>query len=246
MPQLTICNRRMLLATAILATLAIPMSAQTQNIRVAHRFRVKPDRIGDFRAILRDAQAVLQKEKFDRTSLWYESLTGPQEFVWVRSFKDLADAGATHPISNHPAIVALSTRLATCVESREIMIDEILPEVSITSTEMPSMLQALRTSALPGKGEDYVALIKSDLFPALRKAGTSTYVFARRRMGGPSETYVSVRGLKGWSDLDGIPNARKAMGDENYRKFLAKRATLVRESESTVYRYLADLSYAPK
>lgn len=247
MPILSSVTRRGLFAMAAALAFAAPMAAQVDNIRLVHRFRVKPDRMGDFRAILRDAKAVLVKEQFNRASLWYESLSGPTELVWVRYYKTFAEAGAMNPIASNPAIVALSTRLGTTIESREILMDEVIPEASVLPTgELPPLVQTLRTRVHPGKGNDYVALVKNELIPALRKAGVPVYVFARRRMGGPGDTFTSARSLKGWGDLDGTPELRRILGEGAYEKFLAKRNALVMESEVTLYRILPDISYRPK
>ena len=247
MPDLTTLTRRCLFAAAAMIVLGGPVSAQNNNIRVVHRFQVKPDRMADFRAILREANAVLQKEKFDRDSFWYESLTGPTEIVWVRYFKNFADAGAANPISSHPAIVALSTRLGTCVNSREILVDEILPELSVfPAGDISPMVAVLTARVQPGKEKDYEALIRSEVVPAMKKSGAPAYLFSRRRMGGPSGTYTSVRLMKGWGELDGASEVRKAMGEAAFQKFADKRSGMIVESEMTLYRALPDASYRPK
>jgi hypothetical protein len=247
MPILTTTPRRCLFAVVAMIALGGPVSAQTNNIRLVHRFRIKPDRMADARAILREANAVLQKEKFDRESHWYESLTGPTEIVWVRHFKNFAEAGATNPISNHPAIAALSTRLGACIESREILVDEIMPDMSVfPAGETAPMVSVLTTRVHSGKGDDYVSVIRSELLPAVKKSGAPAYIFSRRRVGGPLQTYTSVRMTKGWGDLDGVPDFRKAMGEAAYQKFVDKRNAMVVESEMTLYRLLQDASYRPR
>ncbi len=58
-------------------TLAAPASAQDANIRSVTFYTVKPDRIGDFQAEVKEYNAILAKAGSDRYSTIWVALTGP-------------------------------------------------------------------------------------------------------------------------------------------------------------------------
>ena len=90
-----------------------------------------------------------------------------------------------------------------------------------------------------------MALVKSDVLPAAKKAGMTTFSVGQTRYGAPNTTFISVTGLNKWADMDGGASIQKAMGEEGYQRFLAKLRPLTVESEVTMYRFMPDLSYLP-
>ena len=97
----------------------------------------------------------------------------------------------------------------------------------------------------PEKVDEYLALMKSDLLPAVKKAGLKDYSLARVRFGAPSSDFLSVAAMDSWADLDGTSWIIRAMGEDGYQRFLAKLRPLRTESEWNIYRYMPDLSYQP-
>ena len=86
------CLAAILLAVAALAT---PASAQDANIRSVTFYTVKPDRIADFQAEVKEYNAILAKAGSDRYSTIWVALTGPHEYARVQMYSKWADLDAT-------------------------------------------------------------------------------------------------------------------------------------------------------
>ena len=97
----------------------------------------------------------------------------------------------------------------------------------------------------PDKVNEYLALLKSELFPAVKKAELKSYSIAQVRYGAPTSEFLSVSGLNNWAQLDERGGIPKAMGEDGYQRFLAKIRPLILASEYNIYRLERDLSYLP-
>ena len=86
-----VCHR--ILAVRVAAALATAASAQG-NIRTVTFYTVKPDRIGDFQAEIKQYNAVLAKGGSTRYNSVWLSLTGPRTYVRVDYYKTWADLDA--------------------------------------------------------------------------------------------------------------------------------------------------------
>ena len=83
-------------------------------------------------------------------------------------------------------LAALMARRAQCLESARQTIERALPDVSFVTagTPTPAMLRVTRTRVRPGMAEQYLALVKSDLMPALKKGGAASFRVRRVEWGG--------------------------------------------------------------
>src|ERR1035438_6319832 len=91
--------------------------------------------------------------------------------------------------------------------------------------------------------DQYMAAGKADLLPAVREPGLKIFVFSRARVGATTVLFHISTDLGSCADLDSTSPVVKAMGQENYNKFLAKIRPMTIESEWNIYRYEPDLSY---
>jgi hypothetical protein len=245
-PGKIVC-RCMLMALA--TTLITVASAQTGNIRSITFVSVKPDRIGDFQAELKELHALMKKDNSTRYSSVWVSLTGPREYaivVYYNKWSEL-DAGPDAATKEDAADLArLQTRMIDCATSWRRTIEEIQPDLSLpATTEMPTMVRVLTTLIRPEKYNEYLALVKSDVVPAAQKGGAKTYVFAETRYGAPSTQVTSVISMDKWADLDEPMGVEKALGKEGYHALLAKIRPLIVQSEYNEYRFQPELSYLP-
>jgi len=243
-----ICRRCVFALTALIA-LAVPALTQERNLRSVLRVRVKPDRVGDFQAGVKEYSAILKKANSERWSTWWVSLTGPREYALVQYHAKWAELDVTQDpkLKDVAADVArIMARLLQCSEGSDRIIEQVQHDLGLPmSQETPKMVRVIRTRVRPEKVNDYMALVKSDLLPAITKSGAKLFVVARTRYGGPSSEFSSAVGINSWADLDGPPPVVRAMGEEGYRQFLAKLMPLVTETEYRMYQFLPDLSYIP-
>jgi len=241
--------RRCVIAAALAATLATVASAQTGNIRSITFVSVKPDRIGDFQAELKELHALMKKDNSTRYSSVWLSLTGTREYAIVSYYNKWSelDAGADPATKEDAADQArLGTRMIDCAASWRRTIEEIQPDLSLpTSMEMPKMVRVLTTLVRPDKYKDYLDLVKSDVLPAAKKGGLSTYIFAEARYGAPNTQVTSVIAMEKWADLDEPFGIEKALGKDGYQGLLNKVRPLIVQAEVNEYRFQPELSYLP-
>jgi hypothetical protein len=240
---------RCVFALAAAASLIAPVLAQEGNIRTVRFYRVKPDRIGDFRAAIKEFTAIVKNGGSNRFYTSWASLTGPTEYLRVDQYAKWADLDVVQePKLKEQAadLQRIGIRIIQCTESSQRIIEEILPDLSLPrASGVPKMVRTLRTRVRPDKVNEYLALIKSDVFPAAKKAELKSYSIAQVRYGAPTSEFLSVAGLNNWAQLDERSGIQKAMGEEGYQRFLAKLRPLVLASEYNIYRFEPELSYLP-
>jgi quinol monooxygenase YgiN len=246
---------RFIVAAAALSTIPIcsqPLSAQPAGeIRSILRVRVKPDRVADYRAAVAEMNAVMRKAGVTRRLYRFQSLSGPNEFVTVSHHSRWAELDSSsfadpklQPYAGE--VAAILARMGAASESRERIVDVAMPELSLPQAPAPPpRIQVHKVRVKPDRFDDYVALLKSDLLPAYRESGLRTFTVGRTRFGGSRYEMTSVTSVNHWADFDGESPLRRAMGNDGYQAFLKKVRPMVDESAYGLFRYLADLSYAP-
>lgn len=241
------CVCAMAFASTALVT---PASAQDGNIRSVTFYTVKPDRVGDFEAAIKDYDALLLKAGSTHYGSTWASLTGQHEFAHVIDYNKWADVEVTTAADMKTTeqaadLARINTRINDCTESWHRVVEEILPEYNITSGNVPKMIRVLQTQVRADKHHEYLEIMKNEIFPAVKKAGTKDYSVAEGRLGESNLEITSVTGFDSWADLDGGIGAQKGLSKEEYQALLDKVRALIVQSEYDVYRYEPDLSYLP-
>ena len=237
-----------ILAVGVAAALATAASAQG-NIRTVTFYSVKPDRIGDFQAEIKQYNAVLAKGGSTRYNSVWLSLTGPRTYVRVDYYKTWADLDAAAMPDPKMKdldvdLARISMRITDCTERWHRIIEEVNPDLSLPdSGKIPAMIRVLVTQVRADKVNDYLALVKSDTLPAVKKSGSKDYSIAQGRFGEPSAVVTSVLGFNNWAELDEGIGAQKGLGKEGYAGLLMKIRPLVVSSQYDIYRFQPELSY---
>ena len=110
---------------------------------------------------------------------------------------------------------------------------------------MPKMVRVLTTLVRPEKYKDYLDLVKTDVVPAAKKAGLTTYIFAEARYGAPNTQVTSVIAMDKWAEQDEPLGIEKALGKEGYQGLLNKVRPMIVQAEANEYRFQPELSYLP-
>jgi hypothetical protein len=238
----------MLLAAAALVT---PASAQDATIRSVTFYTLKPDRIGDFQAEIKEYNAILAKAGSDRYSSMWVGITGAHEYARVQMYTKWADLDAS--IDSDPKLkdqavdlTRISMRIIDCTESWHRDIDVVMPELSLPdSSDIPKMIRVLVTQVRPDKYHEYLDLQKKEILPAVTKGAPKAYNFAEKRFGVFGPEFVSVTGFTNWADLDGGIGAEKGLSKDEYQALLNKVRGLIVQSQYIIYRYEPDESFLP-
>jgi hypothetical protein len=168
--------------------------------------------------------------------------------IYYAKWAELDSTAATDPkLKDKQADVAsINARIGQCLDHSERIIDVVDAELSLPrQSDPPKMIRTNRVLVRPDKVEEFRALLKAELLPAVHKAGLTTFGIARTMYGGPRNEFRGVSAISSWADLDGTSPIVKAMGQAAYDSFAAKVGALTLENEYNVYRFMPDLSYLP-
>jgi len=239
------------MAVVAAATPVTPASAQDGNIRSITFYTVKPDRVGDFQAEIKEYNAILTKAGSDRYSSMWVGLSGAHEYARVQNYTKWADLDAS--IDSDPKLkdqatdlTRISMRIIDCTESWHRSIEMVVPELSLPeSGDPPKMIRVLVTQVRPDKYQEYLDFVKNVIFPAVKKGGTKDYSVAEGRLGESGMEVTSVTGFNSWADLDAGIGAQKGLSKEDYQALVDKVRALITQSEFDIYRYESDESYLP-
>ena len=140
---------------------------------------------------------------------------------------------------------SLAARRSQCTTSVRTTVERTLPDISLPNImPIPKMVRELRTRVRPGMQNQYMALVKSDLLPALKKMDVKVYRVRQVQHGGSRVEFTSAIPMEKWSELDGqATRLENAMGKETYAKYLEKVNSMVAFSEYLVFTVVADSSY---
>ncbi len=216
-------------------------------MHTAITYRIKPDRIAEWRDLRRQVVDIFKKAGLEHTQLVYASLTGPFEYVIVRQYakwEDLAAASQQSPKLKDSAaqLASLNSRMFACVESMSRDLGRV-SDVSYGMSEEPApMVRVLRTTLKPGGAGEYMNLVKSEVVPAYQKAGIKTFVQITPSFG--SGAVISVIPMS-YKDLDGGNPLVKALGSERSAALLKKLDAHIVRRDADLFAYNAGLSYRP-
>lgn len=238
---------RFLIAAVVLTAVCLPCFAQQGNLRTVLFIRLKLDQQDNWKAAVKDLVALHQKAGSDQQFTIWESQTGPVEFAVVWYSAKWKDMGENDPKLKSSAadLARIFSRLNGQAENMNMWIDEMQPDMAISSKEIPTMVRTGRTRVVPGKMDEFKALFREQIVPAIKKSGATSFGVAVARYGTPSNEIHSYLGLSGWADLDGPIGTEKAMSPAEYKAFQAKLQPMIEGTEWTIWKYQPDLSYIP-
>ena len=238
---------RCLLGAVATIALCMPCWAQSGNLRTVLILKVKPDQEDNWKAAVKDYVATVKKAGSERPFTIWESQTGPWEYavVWYTAkWKDMGeDDPKLKPVAAE--IAAIFGRLNGMADGTETWIDEMQPDLSIVSKEIPPYVRTGRSIILPGKMDDVKAMFHDQIVPAVKKSGATDYGVAFARFGTPTNEVHSYLGVSGWGDLDGPIGAEKGMSAAEWKAFQTKISGMIQSTEWALWKYHPELSYPP-
>lgn len=231
--------------------LCLPAAAQTPAplLRVT-RAIVKFDHIGEFQDIEKQYTAAYKKAGTWRVV--YRTMFGStNEFVLVSPLDNYGVMDGQSPLVKgglkEGEIASLASRLAQCVESTRVTIEKSMNDINVRQAGAPpAFIRQIRIRTRQGMADQVLALLKSDITPAIKKAGASGFVVRQVQQGG-SRNEITFRTPMGKiGELDGDSMLAKALGPDGLKKFQEKVIALTTNTDYVVMRYLPDLSIPPQ
>jgi hypothetical protein len=227
------------------AVLAFAMPSVAQNIRTVILVKVKMDQEENWRATVKDFIALDKKAGSKQTVTVWDSQTGPSQHAVVVYSSKWKELGEDDPAmkGSEADVARLYARLNSVTDSLETWVDEMQPDMTIRSNDIPPMIRVGRTKVIASKMDEVKAIFHDVLFPAIKKSGATDFGLAYARFGTPNNEIHTYLGLKGWADLDEPMGVRKGMTADEYKAFEAKLLPLIESTEFSIWKFAPELSY---
>lgn len=238
---------RCLFVAVALTAFCLPTWAQDRNLRTILIVRVKMDQQENWKATVKDYVAVMKKAGSEQPFTIWEAQSGPHEYAVVWYSEKWKEMGEDNPKlkSSAAEMAAVFSRLDGETISLETWIDEMQPDMTMRSKDIPDMVRTSRSRVMPGKMEEAKAIFREQIVPAVKKSGATSFGVAVARYGTPANEIHTYLGLNGWGDLDGPIGTEKGMTPAEWKAFQTKVSTIVESTEWTIWKYQPDLSYVP-
>lgn len=235
---------RSLFIAAVVIAATVPSWAQG-NFRTILFVKVKTDQDDNWKATVKDYAALVRKVGSEQPFTVWQSQTGPTQYAVVWYSQKFKDMGEDNPKfkSIGAEMAGIFSRLNGQTDSLETWIDEMQPDLTIRSKDIPPMVRTGRSKILPGKMDEVRAVFREQIFPAVKKSGATDYGVAMARFGTPTNEVHSYIGISGWADVDGPLGAEKGMTQPEWKAFQTKIAGLIESTEWAIWKYQPDLSY---
>jgi hypothetical protein len=170
-------------------------------------------------------------------------------FVTVRPIANYAEfdqPGALQRAIGAEALAAFQAKITPTIVSQQSYVQTLNQTLSIASnSSTPAPLSLVQDfHVLPGKNQEFAAIMASDYLPAYKKAGVKDFVVWATNIGGPGGMLTTVRPIANYAELDqpGLLN-RAGMAQEAIQQLNARRAALISGTETNVVRFVPELSY---
>ena len=241
------------IAITMISGLSSPVFGQsTPNIRSSTSYTVKPDRVGDFTGAIKEYNALLKKARYDKGYTMWLTASGPVEYRVVSYSSKWAEFDVSRNTDPklkdvQVELTAIARRIMSCVEKYDRVLMQVNTALSLPrQAEPPKMIQVVTVRIHPDKLDDYLALMKSDVFPAIQKSEIKTFSVSQGRFGAPPYELRIAIGMDKWADVDGAPPMVKAMGGQDrFNAYLKKSRPMTSFAEYDISRYMPELSYWP-
>lgn len=145
-----------------------------------------------------------------------------------------ADGLARYNAKIRPTLVSTNTVIQTLVANASLQ---------SFSDKPPTLVIVTTTNLLPGKGQEFASITTAEFLPVLKKQGVTDYWVFATTFGAPNTQRTIVTTANSFADLDGGPALTRALGPEAAQKLNQKRAALTTGAETTILRFVPDLSF---
>ena len=227
------------LSAAVVFGITAPAQTPPVLLRVTQSV-VKPDRVGEYLEIQKQYAAIYKKAGIPFRFVFRTAAGNVNEFWSIAPIENYAAIDNQTPLSKGAPegdLARLTARLQQCVETTRVTYDRPLTDLYIGAMGAPPpVLRVVHTRVKPGMSDQYIALLKSELVPALKKAGVALFRAREVEYGGPRTDFYTASGLTKFADLDGENLLVKAMGADWFKSFLEKAAALTATSATTLLR----------
>jgi hypothetical protein len=212
--------------------------------------RVKGDRVADFEARIKELGAAMSSQ--GRGFNVWQVVFGEQNTYHIvsqlESFASLPELEANPPMEQAQWSSWLE-RIRGTIDSQAMGVAEVHTDLS----KMPQNTQAAANaellilatqSLLPGKRQEFVALLRDQLIPAFRESSVLGVVTNEMAFGSGSGDWVFAVPVQSWAELDKPMPLITSMGQQAAEALMSRADAMTDRSETIVLQTRPDLSVA--
>lgn len=225
-------------------------SGQSQWLAI-NIVRVKADMLTDYQDFVRkEVNPTLQKGGVKERSAFTTGVFGEAyEYVYVTPISNFADydsPGYAVKALGEEGARSYGAKARRFVVSSHTYAVQTRPDLSYEGkmTGPPKLAVINSIHTVPGKSLAFEALLKSDIIPAVKKAGVTGYLVSQTVLGGDPNEYVTLTLMDSFAEVGkGSPVIRGMGGQAGFNRFLPKVAGIIASQERSVARYVPDMSF---
>jgi quinol monooxygenase YgiN len=214
--------------------------------------KVKPERWIDFLDFQRnESVAVQQKAGTAWRAVWASGIFAEGFSVaMVTPIAKMAQYDGQGPamrVLGEDGARAYNTTLREMVESTRSVLIRTRPDLSYVPQPamMPKFAVVATVSVVPGRTADFEAVIKSDVLPAMKRAGIARYAVSQTVLGGDVNEYTTLAYFDHYADMDQPWGLEKALGADGMLKLGQKFSGIIAHHERMIVRYVPEASFQP-
>ena len=212
------------------------------NVRV---IEVKPDKAAEWEQLQKQRSEAIKKAGRPGRDIWEVVRGDIDVYHIVTRVQNLGENDEPQPDPlGEAGFQQWRSRTQQCVGDRQVLTLRRMPELSIPAKEGRKRnlgILSLRTNG-PGQRQSYIAYLRDDYIPALKKAKVNGVYVSRVFAGDSVRTWAFFTLVDNWAAFDKPNPLTQALGEAETRKLIGKGMRMIERSERILLRYRADLS----
>jgi len=211
--------------------------------------KVKLGMNAEYEALQKELNEALKKGGVPWRHVWTTTMFGDAgTYISVTPISKFAEFDQPSPAAKAMGDAKYQQYLARagrCLDSVNYRAIVYRPDLSLMSDRQsePGLALVVTLVLTPGKEEAYEAIIKSDIMPALKKAGVKDAWMHKTMFGGSASEYTVVLLYNKFADVDaGSPLAR-GLGPDGVAALRAKTQGMIQSTSYTFIRNIPELGY---
>ncbi|HXG91590.1 MAG TPA: hypothetical protein VNN73_04380 [Blastocatellia bacterium] len=212
--------------------------------------RVKPDMLLEYQEFAKNETIpTLQKGGVKSREAWTTANFGEAyEYFYVTPIENLSQYDSPGPVIKalgEDGARAYGAKARRFIESSHTFAIQTRPDLSYAGKmgDAPKIAVVNWISIAPGRSADFENLIKSDVLPAVKKAGLQGYLVSQVMFGGDAYQYITLALADSFAEISKGSPVMRGMGQEAFNRFLPRVAGIILHQERAVVRFVPDLSF---
>ena len=165
--------------------------------------------------------------------------------VSLENFAQLDAPGAIRRALEPEKRIILLQKLSKCINGRKRSTVLLRPDLSIRPSrrEPPRLAVVIDITVVPGKQKAFEHLLRTEVLPALKKAGVHEFMATQTTFGGDPNRWRFLSMIPSFAEIDKGPPLVRALGREGADKLSEKFAGLTSSANYSIARFNTELSF---